>query len=140
MSDLIDRQPEKRTIERTETHACDYISRQVAIDAIDEINAEVEDGYGFDYAKWRAHFCEMPPAQPDVTDTNVGDMISRAAAIERIDEALARVFKEPCGELILRKVPSVQPTDADIQKMQDTVNKWFLPTCPKERRTDERSD
>lgn len=22
----------------------------------------------------------------------------------------------------------------------DTVNKWFLPTCPKERRTDERPD
>lgn len=66
MSDLIDRQPEKRTIERTETHACDCISRQAAIDAIDEINAEVEDGYGFDYAKWRVHFRVLPSAQPEI--------------------------------------------------------------------------
>lgn len=37
------------------------------------------------------------------------DLIDRQAAMNRIDEALARVFKEPCGELILRKVPSAQP-------------------------------
>ena len=32
--DLIDRQPEERTNKRAETHACDLISRQAAIDAI----------------------------------------------------------------------------------------------------------
>ena len=40
------------------------ISRQAAVDAIDEISNEVADGYGFDYAKWREYFCELPPAEP----------------------------------------------------------------------------
>ena len=31
-------QPEKRTNKRTETHACDLISRQAAIDAIDDLS------------------------------------------------------------------------------------------------------
>jgi rubrerythrin len=42
----------------------DCISRQAAIDAIDEISREVDDGDGFDYAKWREYFCELPPAEP----------------------------------------------------------------------------
>lgn len=43
----------------------DLISRQAAIDALDEINAEIEDGDGFDYAKWRVHFRVLPSAQPE---------------------------------------------------------------------------
>lgn len=39
------------------------ISRQAAIDAIDAIAAEVEDGEGFDYEKWRGYFCDLPPAE-----------------------------------------------------------------------------
>ena len=42
----------------------DLISRQAAIDALDEIEAEVADGYGYQYAKWREYFVEMPSAQP----------------------------------------------------------------------------
>ena len=38
--DLIDRQPEKRTDKRTETHACDLMSRQAAIDALDVLCQE----------------------------------------------------------------------------------------------------
>ena len=44
----------------------DCISRQAAIDALDEIEAEVADGYGYQYAKWREYFVEMPSAQPDI--------------------------------------------------------------------------
>ena len=44
----------------------DMISRQAAIDALDEIEAEVADGYGYQYAKWREYFVEMPSAQPDI--------------------------------------------------------------------------
>ena len=44
----------------------DTISRQAAIDALDEIEAEVADGYGYQYAKWREYFVEMPSAQPDI--------------------------------------------------------------------------
>ena len=39
----------------------DLIDRQAAIDALDEIEAEVADGYGYQYAKWREYFCDLPP-------------------------------------------------------------------------------
>jgi hypothetical protein len=44
----------------------DLIDRQAAIDAIDEISREVDDGDGFDYEKWREYFCELPPAEPKI--------------------------------------------------------------------------
>ena len=44
----------------------DTISRQAAIDALDEIEAEVADGYGYQYAKWREYFVEMPSAHPEI--------------------------------------------------------------------------
>ena len=43
----------------------DLISRQAATDALDEIEAEVADGFGFEYEKWRKYFCDLPPAQPE---------------------------------------------------------------------------
>ena len=42
----------------------DTISRAKAIDAIDEIESEIAEGFGFDYEKWRKYFCDLPPAQP----------------------------------------------------------------------------
>lgn len=58
-SDLIDRQPSYSC-----SHENDIISRTAAIDAIDEIESEIAEGCGFDYEKWRKHFCNLPPAQP----------------------------------------------------------------------------
>jgi hypothetical protein len=46
----------------------DLIERQAAIDAIDEISREVDDGDGFDYAKWRQYFCELPPEERDTAE------------------------------------------------------------------------
>ena len=44
----------------------DLISRQAAIDALDDIASEVADGFGFQYEKWRKYFCELPTtAQPE---------------------------------------------------------------------------
>ena len=43
----------------------DLISRQAAIDALDEIESEVADGYGYQYEKWRKYFCGLPSAQPE---------------------------------------------------------------------------
>ena len=43
----------------------DTISREVAIDALDEIESEIADGYGYQYAKWREYFAEIPSAQPE---------------------------------------------------------------------------
>lgn len=37
------------------------------------------------------------------------DNISRQAAIDAIDKALSRTFIEPCGEMILKDLPSAQP-------------------------------
>ena len=42
---------------------------------------------------------------------NSSDCISRQAAIDAINKALSRVFTEPCGEQILKGVPSAQPED-----------------------------
>lgn len=43
----------------------DLINRRAALEALDEINAEIEDGDGFDFEKWRKYFCDLPSAQPD---------------------------------------------------------------------------
>ena len=50
----------------------DLISRQAAIDAIDDIESEVADGFGFQYEKWRKHFAELPSEQPETAKRIVG--------------------------------------------------------------------
>ena len=45
------------------------------MDAIDEISREVDDGDGFDYAKWREYFCELPPAEPEPIRINLNEPI-----------------------------------------------------------------
>ena len=64
----------------------DLISRQAAIDAIDEISREVDDGYGFDYAKWRQYFCELPSEHGTNLAEGGTDCISRQAACEYCHE------------------------------------------------------
>ena len=99
-------------IEALDTVRCcdeDCISRRVAIEAIDDIESEVADGFGFQYEKWREYFCELPAVQPDhnadvskkVTDE---DCISRRAAIELCDW-----YDNPSLHDDLEKLPSVQP-------------------------------
>ena len=39
----------------------------------------------------------------------MSDLIDRQAALDAIDKALSRTFTEPCGEMILKDVPSAQP-------------------------------
>jgi len=55
-------------------------------------------------------------AQPEKTQLSeedaTSDCISRQAAIDAIDKALSRTFVEPCGEMILKDVPSAQPETA----------------------------
>ena len=50
----------------------DMVSRQAAVDALDEIESEVADGYGYQYEKWRKYFCELPSAQPETAKRIVG--------------------------------------------------------------------
>ena len=56
----------------------------------------------------------FPSAQPEKrtekrTETHACDLIYRSAAVDAIDKALSRTFAEPCGEMILKDVPSAQP-------------------------------
>ena len=56
----------------TDTNVGNTISRQAAIDALDEIESEIADGDGYQYEKWRKYFCELPSAQPERTCVNCG--------------------------------------------------------------------
>ena len=43
----------------------ELITKKQAIEAIDEIESEIAEGFGFEYEKWRKYFCDLPPAQPE---------------------------------------------------------------------------
>ena len=64
-------EPEKRTKERTETHACDCISRAAAIDAMMKLQAEDDEAYGcripegFDGKRAKEALESLPSAQPE---------------------------------------------------------------------------
>lgn len=65
----------------------DCISRQVVIEAINDIESEVADGFGFQYEKWREYFCELPAVQPD----HVADVSKKVGWIpcsERLPEKM----------------------------------------------------
>ena len=49
----------------------DMVYRQDAVDALDEIESEVADGFGFQYEKWRKYFTELPSA----SERNTGKWI-----------------------------------------------------------------
>ena len=93
----------------------DCISRQTVLDAIDEISREVDDGDGFNYAKWREYFCELP----SVLGTNLAevgtDCISRQDALDICDHAID-LFKGQFGAGVLvaikesiEELPSAEP-------------------------------
>lgn len=42
----------------------DLIERWNVLNGIDSIEAEIEDGYGFQYEKWKEHFAQLPSAEP----------------------------------------------------------------------------
>ena len=102
MSDLIDRQAILKHIEKI---------RQSALMMDDTRRAGI--------IMQGMHLCEkavrnQPSAQPEKrtekrTETHACDLIYRSAAVDAIDKALSRTFAEPCGEMILKDVPSAQP-------------------------------
>ena len=75
----------------------DCISRQTVVDAIDEIESEVAEGYGFEYEKWRKYFCDLPPAQPTIYGYNVEhlELIARILQKENMPpERIVEVLKD----------------------------------------------
>ena len=53
----------------------ELITKKQAIDAIDEIESEIAEGFGFEYEKWRKYFCDLPPAQPRREERKIGEWI-----------------------------------------------------------------
>gem|GEM_PF-3385243 len=78
----------------------DLISRQAAIDALDEIESEVADGYGYQYEKWRKYFCELPSAQPEIKPIEYRD----------------------CANAMLRMWMDNVVTDGEYNRIMDKLN------------------
>ena len=95
--DLISRQPETHE-ERTETHACDLISRQAAIDALADMHCKSdEDGYVWIIRSdaW-ARIDALPSAQPE-TPPYVAEIESeykKWASMPHINKPLAKALYE----------------------------------------------
>ena len=104
-------QPEKRTEERTETHSCDSIDRQAAIDALKNnrfpgapyVDAGISIAIGV--------ICDLPSAHPERTQERTGthacDLIDREAAVDAIYHHLPSVSRTR-ARTMLHEVPSVQ--------------------------------
>lgn len=56
----------------------DLISRKTVLEALADIQAEVEDGDGFQYDKWKDYFTDLPSCGGDTVSCS--DLISRQAA------------------------------------------------------------
>ena len=115
----------------------DLIDRRTAIDALDEIESEVADGYGFQYEKWRKYFCDLSSAQLEKrtdkrTETHSVclNAIDRQAAIDALSYCQTYLFDSrdddkkislEDAEYAIEQLQPAQPTytDAEIQKMQD---------------------
>ena len=99
-------------------NSSDCISRRAVIDALDDIETEVADGFGFQYEKWRKYFVDLSSAQLEKrtdkrTETHACDCISRQAAIEAygdwyVEEGSAEGFIGTVKQL-LEGLPSAQP-------------------------------
>ncbi len=99
----------------------DLIDRGIVLDALDKIEEEVADGYGYMYEKWRKYIAEMPT---QINAESTQDLISRQAVID----LLKQMRKD--GEMVpwegkdvfarIRKLPAAQP---EIVHCKDC--KWF---------------
>ena len=111
-------QPEKRTEERAETHACDLIDREAAVDAIYHHLPSVSR------TRARTMLHEVPSAQPDSKELSFThkslDTVSRQEAIEVIDavfpvDPMKSEYAQgiACGAALAKtyveQLPSVQP-------------------------------
>ena len=111
-------QPEKRTEERMETHACDLIDREAAVDAIYHHLPSVSR------TRARTMLHEVPSAQPDSKELSFThkslDTVSRQEAIEVIDavfpvDPMKSEYAQgiACGAALAKtyveQLPSVQP-------------------------------
>lgn len=150
VADVPPAQP-KRTEERTETHACDLISRQAAIDYCYQlINVEHQQGSDeMNYGQERVNQTEtilqhleiMPSAQPEThekrTETHACDLISRQAAIAEIARWIGYIDEDMIGriQIGLKKLPSAQP-----EQLTDKEQRIFLAAMGREEKVCKQVD
>ena len=110
-------QPEERTEERTETHASDLISRQAAIDAVNNAFDRETLLTGFVRSIAVRAIRDMPSAQPEITEEAVKEYC-RKRCLCVVDGAL------------LKKYASAQPEQRWIlcSELQPDVNGWYITT------------
>ena len=89
-------QPEERTKERTETHACDCISRQDAIALVEEVETKRLIGQiELTYAPMLKGLQKLPSVQPDLSDYS--DRLWKAAYERGRAEAMQWIPCSECG-------------------------------------------
>ena len=100
-------QPEKRTNERTETHSCDCISRQAAIDALFELyeyQRDIDPTEAADLVRQGIFLAEkkieqLPSAEPEVTEEAVKEYC-RKRCLCIVDSALLKKYESAQLEII----------------------------------------
>jgi hypothetical protein len=136
MSDLISRHPETHE-KRTETHACDSINRQAAIDilaigeellkrVLDDVDVVGNEREKYEWGlglieSYIADMKDLPSVQPTqntrVNSNSALDTISRQAAVDALDKRFDDMLMKLTTELLqfrrdLReRIPSAQPID-----------------------------
>lgn len=130
-------QLEERTKTHAETHACDLISRQAAIDVLQKCRKhciDPFDSYHIDIQDAENQLSKLPGVQPVATDTNVGDTISRQAAVELVmkycpdDDGTVQCDGDIRGLLDeLENLPSAQPETATVTigRTKGGVTMWY---------------
>ena len=102
-------QPEKRTDKRMETHACDCIERQAAIDALAKIVPyaicdESSDSYTNGLTDAYNLICQLPSAQPEpLTDKEQRIFLAAMGREEKVCEEVDRNHvREPYEDSLMR--------------------------------------
>lgn len=107
-------QPEKRTEERTETHACDSISRQAAIEVADAVWSVTGDK---NVAKVWDQIRNLPAAQPEEPSYDAVKEYCRKRCLSIVDTALLGKYTPsaqrwiPCSERLPEDDVEVLVTD-----------------------------
>lgn len=122
----------EHTNERTETHACDSISRQNAIDTVKKMRAVCDTDSIEDYeALLETAFEALPSAQPKAEERTAemaqnvpkDDLISRKAAIDAVSNAFDREtlltgFVRSIAVRAIRDMPTAQLEDYTEMKQE----------------------
>lgn len=97
----------------------DLIDRDKVIEAIDDISIEIDEGYGFQYEKWRKYFCELSSA----------DLSDYCDKLWKLAYERGRAESEPrpisyldCSNAMLKMWMDNVLTDGEYNRIMDKLN------------------